>query len=64
MKFIPREKLSKKARRQLDAAQRASWGGLSPITRKSADKKKYNRKKVRKDHFFDEPFSFRISVWM
>ena len=43
-KFIPREKLSKKARRSLDAEKRATWG-FSPVTRKVENKKRYNRKK-------------------
>lgn len=50
-KFIPREKLSKKARRALDAQRRAAWG-FSPVTRKVESKKIYNRKKqpsVRRD---------------
>ena len=36
-KFIPREKLSKKARRSLDAEKRATWG-FSPVTRKVENK--------------------------
>ena len=43
-KFIPREKLSKKARRSLDAEKRATWG-FSPVTRKVENKKRYDRKK-------------------
>lgn len=37
-KFIPREKLSKKARRVLDAQRRAAWG-FSPVTRKVESKR-------------------------
>ena len=47
-KFVPREKMSKKARRQLDLAGRKDWGGLSPVTRRSENPKAYNRKKVQK----------------
>ena len=36
-KFIPREKLGKKARRALDAERRATWG-FSPVTRKVENK--------------------------
>ena len=43
-RFIPREKMSKKARRQLDAQQRATWQ-YSPVTKKIDSKKLYNRKK-------------------
>ena len=52
-KFIPREKLGKKARRSLDAGKRATWG-FSPVTRKVETKKYYDRKKsarVWKDDF-------------
>lgn len=47
-KFVPYEKLSKKARRELDAARRGSWNGLNPVTRKSPNPKAYNRQKARK----------------
>ncbi len=46
-KFIPKEKLSKKARRQLDEKQRAFWS-FSPVTRTVKSKKLYTRK--RKTH--------------
>ena len=42
-KFIPREKLGKKARRALDAQRRAAWD-FSPVTRKVESRKIYNRK--------------------
>lgn len=42
-RFIPREKLSKKARGLVDREKRASWG-LSPVTRRVESKKKYSRK--------------------
>ena len=42
-KFIPREKLGKKARRALDAERRATWG-FSPVTRKVENKRHYQRK--------------------
>ena len=43
-KFISREKMSKKARKEMDSKQRAVWG-ISPVTRKAPDKKHYNRKR-------------------
>ena len=52
-KFIPREKLGKKARRALDVEKRATWS-FSPVTRKVENKKRYDRKKnahVWKDDF-------------
>ena len=42
--FIPREKLSKKARKQLDKQQRTTWA-FSPTTRRVESKKLYNRKR-------------------
>ncbi|HWQ58308.1 MAG TPA: hypothetical protein VN540_04740 [Clostridia bacterium] len=45
MKFIPKQKLSKKARRALDAKRRATWDGLNPVTRQAVSKKAYDRKK-------------------
>ena len=43
-KFIPKEKLSKKARSKLDNEQRTTWA-FSPVTKKVESKKSYNRKK-------------------
>ena len=43
-KFISREKLSKKARKELDNQKRAVWA-FSPTARKVESKKLYNRKK-------------------
>ena len=42
-RFIPKEKLSKKARRELNAARRTLWV-VSPISKKVESKKVYNRK--------------------
>ena len=43
-KFVSREKLSKKARKELDNQKRAVWA-FSPTTRKVDSKKLYSRKK-------------------
>ena len=43
-KFVSREKLSKKARKELDSRKRATWA-FSPTTKKVESKKLYNRKK-------------------
>jgi hypothetical protein len=48
-KFIPKEKLSKKAKRELAKAQRQTWGGLSPVTRKPENPKAYIREKPRNE---------------
>lgn len=41
-KFIPREKLGRKARKALDAQGRGMWG-ISPISRRVQSKKIYTR---------------------
>ena len=57
-KFTPYEKLSKKKRKELDAAQRGSWGSINPVTRKSENKKAYNRKKARKESDYSDNVPF------
>ena len=44
--FIPFEKLSKKEQRRLNNAKRGTWGGISPVTRRSDNPKAYNRKRM------------------
>lgn len=46
-KHIPYDKLSKKQQRALNAQRRVTWGTFSPITRKPAHSKTYNRAKAR-----------------
>ncbi len=46
-KFTPYEKLLKKARREVDARGRGSWGDIRPVTRKPISSKAYQRKKTR-----------------
>lgn len=43
-KFVSREKLNKKARKELDSQRRATWA-FSPTTKKVESRKLYNRKK-------------------
>ena len=43
-RFIPREKLGRKARKELDARQRHTWP-FPPVMKKIESRKKYNRKK-------------------
>ena len=45
-KFIPYQKLSKKEKRRADLARRRTWGALDPVTRKGANGKIYNRKRL------------------
>ena len=47
-KFIPKEKLGKKARRELDRRGRAEWS-FSPVNRVVESKKLYSRKKKSRD---------------
>ena len=55
-KFIPYEKLSKKAKRELDRKKRGTWGGLDPVTRKPPNPKAYNRSRA-KNRRYDDGFS-------
>ena len=61
-KFIPKEKLSKKARKELDSKNRLTWGSVNPVTRKTENKKAYNRKKARREfknlNFLPEPLKY------
>ena len=41
--FVPLEKLSKKAQKEVAASRRGSWGSLNPVTRRAANPKAYNR---------------------
>ena len=51
-KFIPREKLGKKARKRLDGERRATWA-FSPVTKKIDSRKRYHRKKNPHDRYDD-----------
>ena len=53
-KFIPRDKLGKKARRLLDSRRRRTWA-FPPATRSVESKKIYNRK--RKSHDFQDEWT-------
>ena len=44
-KIVPKEKMSKKARRKMNAEKRTTWT-FSPVTRKIESKKIYNRKRI------------------
>lgn len=45
-KFIPKAKLSKKARRDAEKEQRRTWM-INPVSRTKQSKKVYNRKNAR-----------------
>ena len=54
-KFIPYEKLSKKKKRELDAAKRTTWGALNPVTRRTPNPRAYDRQKARRWKYRDHP---------
>lgn len=56
-KFIPREKLGKKARKQRDSAQRTTWT-FSPVTKKVESRKLYSRKRKAHDRYDDNGMGF------
>ncbi len=64
-RFVPREKLGKKARKQLDSEQRATWA-FSPVTKKVESKKLYNRKRKSHDRYDDYGmgFMFAHQIWL
>ena len=43
-RFVPKEKMSKKARKELARQKRTTWA-FSPTTRKVESKKQYDRKR-------------------
>ena len=51
-KFIPKEKLGKKARKQLDTEQRTTWA-FSPVTKKVESKKLCDGLEITLIVFFD-----------
>lgn len=44
-KFVEYGKLSKKQKREIDKARRATWGDVIPVTKRLESAKIYNRKK-------------------
>lgn len=45
-KFVSYEKLSKKKQREINESRRGSWGGVNPVTRKTENRKAYNRRRA------------------
>ena len=50
--FVPRDKMSKKARKELNRQRRKTWE-FSPVTRVADSRKLYNRKKKAHDRYED-----------
>lgn len=44
-RFLPREKMSKREKCALDKTKRHVWAGINPVTRKTDNKKAYDRKR-------------------
>ena len=59
--FVPFEKLSKKKKRERNAARRVCWE-RSPVTRCPANPKAYDRRKARKETQDDPSVLFVISA--
>lgn len=55
--FIPKEKMSKKARKALDNRQRLTWP-KSPAMRTIESKKTYNRKRESHDYRNEKSWDF------
>ena len=51
-KFVPKEKMSKKAQKKIAAERRSIWA-FSPITKKIDSKKIYNRKRISQTRYDD-----------
>lgn len=57
--FIPYEKMSKKEKRKINNEKRNVWA-INPVTRKTENKKVYNRKKLRRDYDSQADYFFNI----
>jgi hypothetical protein len=59
-KFIPFAKLSKKSQQAINKSHRKSWGNIDPVTKRPANSKAYNRKKLRPGKILFQRLSFFI----
>ena len=59
-KFIPFAKLSKKTQQEINKSHRKSWGNIDPVTKRPANSKAYNRKKLRPGKILFQRLSFFI----
>ena len=62
-KFVPKEKMSKKAKKKMAAERRGTWA-FSPITKKIDSKKIYNRKKISQTRYDDGREIFNVGIRM
>ena len=51
-RFVPKDKLSKKAQKELNRQRRTMWN-FSPVTKTVDSKKLYNRKRNARDRYDD-----------
>ena len=57
-KYIPLEKRSKSQQKEYHAKKRRDWGEISPVTKKTVNKKVYDRKKSARWSQYDPPGGF------
>lgn len=62
-KFVPKDKMSKKAQKELNDKKRGTWGNTKPITRVQPNKKAYDRKRDSKvvDERLDSQSDFELT---
>ena len=51
-KFIPKQKMSKKAQKRLASERRTTWA-FSPVSKKIDSRKLYNRKRISRARYDD-----------
>ena len=59
-KFVPKDKMSKKAQKELNDKKRGTWGNTNPVTRVQPNKKAYDRKRDKK--VVEESFDNDVNV--
>lgn len=57
--FVPKDKLSKKAQKELNRQRRTMWE-FSPVTKTVDSKKLYNRKRNARDRYDDDGASVSL----
>ena len=57
-KYVPLDKRTKREQREYHAKQRRDWGEISPITKKAANQKLYNRKKSKHRQDYEPGLDF------
>ncbi len=50
-RFVAYEKLSKRQKKEIDKARRATWGLVNPVSRRVESAKTYNRKRRRREEW-------------